>query len=414
MHRPTPSTRHPRRFPAKLYDLVDGHSQVPEEQAVVTWCENGLAFIVRDLNRFCEEVLPAHFCHNKWASFIRQLNLYGFRRITQGQSSGAYWHKFFQRGEPHLLRGIKRSRRQGSGAKKKAVEPEPSNHSTGRYATRQQHDDLSAGWGSGAPSMHTGVPLPPMSAVLPQLPPPPIISDEALLSELDGLVQAQKAQHGGQAAALSDAAAGHMRPPPPRVDSAGLLGNFPGSGASRSKFLDSAPLNDGLRKRMASHQSIHSVGSLGQMTEIGGHGPPRQKSSFQAGRRTTSKSSLASDDWDLNIADVDSLNLDDWRWSESQNGANLGAFGAPAPGNFLRARDPGLAGMGGFGAGLPTTDLPRQGVHHGHTPAPGPISCGSGGGGGLAAAPGRTAGAADVLVLPLDIPAPPRVTWRRD
>ena len=27
--------------------------------------------------------------------------------------------------------------------------------------------------------------------------PPPIISDEALLSELDGLVQAQKAQHGG-------------------------------------------------------------------------------------------------------------------------------------------------------------------------------------------------------------------------
>ena len=28
-------------------------------------------------------------------------------------------------------------------------------------------------------------------------PPPPIISDEALLSELDGLVQAQKAQHGG-------------------------------------------------------------------------------------------------------------------------------------------------------------------------------------------------------------------------
>ena len=27
--------------------------------------------------------------------------------------------------------------------------------------------------------------------------PPPIISDEALLSELDGLVQAQNAQHGG-------------------------------------------------------------------------------------------------------------------------------------------------------------------------------------------------------------------------
>ena len=78
---PRPPRRHrrephvARRFPAKLYDLVDGHSQVPEDEAIVTWCENGLAFIVRDLNRCCEEVLPAHFCHNKWASFIRQLNL---------------------------------------------------------------------------------------------------------------------------------------------------------------------------------------------------------------------------------------------------------------------------------------------------------------------------------------------------
>ena len=275
---------------------------MPEDEAIVTWCENGLAFIVRDLNRFCEEVLPAHFCHNKWASFIRQLNLYGFRRITQGQSSGAYWHKFFQKGEPHLLRGIKRSRRQGSGAKKKQQqeEAERENHSTGRYATRQQ-DDLNAGWGSSQPPMHASVPLPPMSAVLPQLPPPPIISDEALLSELDGLVQAQKAQHGGQAAAAADAAAGHMRPPPARADSGGQLSGVT-SGASLSRFLDSAPLNDGLRKRMASHQSIHSVGSAGQMADIGHQ--QRKQTAFQAGRRTTSKSSLASDDWDLNIADV--------------------------------------------------------------------------------------------------------------
>jgi len=358
---PIAATRHRRethvahRFPAKLYDLVDGHSQVPEDEAIVTWCENGLAFIVRDLNRFCEEVLPAHFCHNKWASFIRQLNLYGFRRITQGQSSGAYWHKFFQKGEPHLLRGIKRSRRQGSGAKKKQQqqEQERENHSTGRYATRQQ-DDLSAGWGSSQPPMHASVPLPPMSAVLPQLPPPPIISDEALLSELDGLVQAQKAQHGGQAAAAADAAAGHMRPPPARADSGGQLSGVT-SGASLSRFLDSAPLNDGLRKRMASHQSIHSVGSAGQMADIGHQ--QRKQTAFQAGRRTTSKSSLASDDWDLNIADVDSLNLDDWRWSESQNGANLGAFGSR---DFLRARgDQGLS-VGGLSAGLPASDLPRS------------------------------------------------------
>ena len=127
------------------------------------------------------------------------------------------------------------------------------------------------------------------------------------------------------------------------------------SGASLSRFLDSAPLNDGLRKRMASHQSIHSVGSAGQMADIGHQ--QRKQTAFQAGRRTTSKSSLASDDWDLNIADVDSLNLDDWRWSESQNGANLGAFGSR---DFLRARgDQGLS-VGGLSAGLPASDLPRS------------------------------------------------------
>ena len=227
-----------------------------------------------------------------------------------------------------------------------------------------------------------------MSAVLPQLPPPPIISDEALLSELDGLVQAQKAQHGGQAAAAADAAAGHMRPPPARVDSGGQLSGVT-SGASLSRFLDSAPLNDGLRKRMASHQSIHSVGSFdnGQMTEIGGHGPDRQRGKhgsggdlagaggggFRVARRTNSKSSLASDDWDLNIADVDSLNLDDWRWSESQNGPALSSFGGRQGGDFLRSSG-GAGGMGGgrthsgnslggladLQQGLPLTDLPRS------------------------------------------------------
>jgi len=392
-------------FPAKLYDLVDSHSNVPEDEAIVSWCENGLAFIVRDLTRFCEEVLPAHFCHNKWASFIRQLNLYGFRRITQGASSGAYWHKFFQRGEPHLLRGITRSRRQGSGSSAAnrsatnddarpppappAAAPAPRDaydydDGRGRGAGAAHH----GAWSSTVAPMHSGVPLPAMS-VLPQLPPAPVISDEALLHELDTLVQQQRQSQrfdeprGGSREA--DVAA--MPPPPQRAGSGELLNS--GSGGSLSKYLAPGDGGGGIRKRLASHQSIHSVGSFdnGQMTEIGGHGPDRQRGKhgsggdlagaggggFRVARRTNSKSSLASDDWDLNIADVDSLNLDDWRWSESQNGPALSSFGGRQGGDFLRSSG-GAGGMGGgrthsgnslggladLQQGLPLTDLPRS------------------------------------------------------
>ena len=130
---------------------------------------------------------------------------------------------------------------------------------------------------------------------------------------------------------------------------------------------------------MASHQSIHSVGSAGQMADIGHQ--QRKQTAFQAGRRTTSKSSLASDDWDLNIADVDSLNLDDWRWSESQNGPSHGAFGRSSNGDFLRR--PGsfgeglslrnysgnsLGGLVDLHQNLPVTDLPRSRSKEGLAP----------------------------------------------
>ncbi|EGB08069.1 hypothetical protein AURANDRAFT_17549, partial [Aureococcus anophagefferens] len=82
------------------------YSDVPEDEAIVSWCEDGRAFIVRDRTRFCEEVLPAYFSHNKWASFTRMLNLYGFKCIKLGRWVGTYEHECFRRGEPQLLQSI--------------------------------------------------------------------------------------------------------------------------------------------------------------------------------------------------------------------------------------------------------------------------------------------------------------------
>ena len=48
------------------------------------------------------------FRHQKLVSFQRQLNIYGFRRITFGQDQNCYYHESFIRGRPELIVQIKR------------------------------------------------------------------------------------------------------------------------------------------------------------------------------------------------------------------------------------------------------------------------------------------------------------------
>ena len=65
-------------FPRKLYILLD---TTPKE--IVTWLSDGRSFRIIDEAVFCQNVLPKYFAHNKMASFQRQLNIYGFRRLIK-------------------------------------------------------------------------------------------------------------------------------------------------------------------------------------------------------------------------------------------------------------------------------------------------------------------------------------------
>lgn len=84
---------------------------------VVTWSETGDSFIVLDPDRFASEVIPTHFKHNKFSSFVRQLNFYGFRKVKGklnfvGKSEQHSWefrHPYFQKGKPGLLADIRRT-----------------------------------------------------------------------------------------------------------------------------------------------------------------------------------------------------------------------------------------------------------------------------------------------------------------
>lgn len=45
------------------------------------WGPDGTTFIVKDTNEFSKTILPKHFKHCNFASFVRQLNKYDFHKV---------------------------------------------------------------------------------------------------------------------------------------------------------------------------------------------------------------------------------------------------------------------------------------------------------------------------------------------
>lgn len=83
---------------------------------IVSWLPHGRAFRVKNKELFVAKMMSTYFKQTKFKSFQRQLNLWGFTRITDGADAGAYYHKYFIRSEPALCKLMTRQKIKGAGA----------------------------------------------------------------------------------------------------------------------------------------------------------------------------------------------------------------------------------------------------------------------------------------------------------
>jgi len=82
-------------FPKQLLEVLSDKNST----GIIEWLPHGHAFAIKNTDRFSVEVMPK-FTRGKLTSFQRQLNLYGFRKVTKGADCKAgalvYFHPAFK------------------------------------------------------------------------------------------------------------------------------------------------------------------------------------------------------------------------------------------------------------------------------------------------------------------------------
>ncbi|CAD8104147.1 unnamed protein product [Paramecium primaurelia] len=91
-------------FLQKTYDILEN----PQLQDIVGWNEDGSGFLVKNVIAFQDQVLPMYFKHRNFASFVRQMNMYGFHKSRSDQKENEFIHPHFKKDQRNLLKKIKR------------------------------------------------------------------------------------------------------------------------------------------------------------------------------------------------------------------------------------------------------------------------------------------------------------------
>ncbi|CAO3612864.1 unnamed protein product [Cunninghamella blakesleeana] len=102
-------------FVCKLYQYLEDNDM---NEKYARWCRhNGKdMFVIDCISKFSQKALPKLFKHNKFPSFVRQLNIYGFQRDTDARKSKdsrdkescRWYHEYFRPERRDLFHLIRR------------------------------------------------------------------------------------------------------------------------------------------------------------------------------------------------------------------------------------------------------------------------------------------------------------------
>lgn len=111
------ASKQPPAFIQKMWSMVND----PENHTYIHWSDDGESFLVAHREEFMKSILPKYFKHNNFASFVRQLNMYGWHKV-QDVTSGLlrddrnpeevlqFKNPLFMRGREDLLDSIVRNK----------------------------------------------------------------------------------------------------------------------------------------------------------------------------------------------------------------------------------------------------------------------------------------------------------------
>ncbi|KAJ2895866.1 hypothetical protein IWW38_002187, partial [Coemansia aciculifera] len=112
-------------FVSKLHEMVNDS----QYQHLISWNFSGTSFVVCNIMEFSRELLPKHFKHNNFSSFVRQLNMYGFHKVNKSprghrtMAENQIWefsHPKFVRDRPDMLDQIKRKTMESESLRREA------------------------------------------------------------------------------------------------------------------------------------------------------------------------------------------------------------------------------------------------------------------------------------------------------